>query len=189
MEDRGASCGLGDVFHQYAEVDLHGDFRAFAACEGEIAFDHALHFGDIADHVGHVLAQCGGLDCAFAWDHGEGEAHSGEGGSQVMRHAGQHGGALGHEARDAVLHAVEGDGGLAHFLCAFGADGAGVAPEAELFGGAGEAADGADLVAHEERGDDEEQHGAAECPDDEEPELPDIESFAGGVDIEHAVRG
>ena len=63
-----------------------------------------------------------------------------------------------------------------------------VAPHAELLGGARQAADRADLDAHEQRGDGEQEAGAAEQPGQEEVDRADVEALAGGVDREHAAR-
>ena len=99
-----------------------------------------------------------------------------------MRDAGEHFGALLEEAGDAFLHAVEGDGGAAHFGGAFGFDGADITAEAEGFGGFGEFADGAHLVAHEERGEAEHQQGGADQPQHEDFKRGGEEALAGGLD-------
>ena len=76
---------------------------------------------------------------------------------RIVADAGQHLRALGEEAADTFLHAVEGGGGFAHLRRPLGADGAGVAAQAEILGRGGQAADGAHLVAHEQGRDAEQQ--------------------------------
>ena len=69
---------------------------ALAAGEGEVAADHAVHFGDVGGHFGDVVAEVGG-----GGEDGEGEAsEAGEGGAEVVA-----------DARRAFRSAGRGSGG------------------------------------------------------------------------------
>ncbi len=70
--------------------------------------------------------------------------------AQVVRHAGEHRGALLHRALDAALHLDEGLRGAAHLARAARPEARHLAALAEAFGGVGEAQDRPDLVAQEQ---------------------------------------
>ena len=117
----------------------------------------------------------------------EREAQPGERRAQVVGDAGEHLGALDQEAADALLHPVEGGGGLADLGGAFRADGADVAAHAEGLGGGGEAADRAHLVAHEQRGDQEQHAGSAHDPEQEDVDRGGVEALHRDGDVQHAL--
>ena len=132
-------------------------------------------------------ASVSGLQPALLRQHRQRQPQPGERRAQVVRHPGQHGGALRHEAQDALLHAVEGAGRLAHLLRALRPDRARVAPHAERLRRPRQPPDRPHLVAHEQGGDHEQQQSAAHHPDHEQPDRPDIEPLARGGDLQHPV--
>ncbi len=105
-----------------------------------------------------------------------------------MGDAGQHVGPLGHEARDAALHGVEGVGGLAHLARALGLDGAGVAAEAEILRRLGQPANRAHLVLHEQHRDEREQDGGAHHPQHEDDEGGREQALARRLHAQDALR-
>ena len=145
-----ASHGGDQLAQQHGKIGGAGFLAAFAAHEIDIALHHALHGVDIGLELG---------GCRVLLLEGNGEPHPRQRRAQIVRHAGQHLGALGHLAVQPLAHLEEGHAGLAHFGGAFEAEARNVAALAEIVGGDSEAAQRLDLVAHEERGDDEQHQG------------------------------
>ena len=117
-----------------------GRLAGVAAREGEIALEHALHLVD-------VLLQR--LDLGQFVDHRERQLEPGEHRAQVVADAVQHRRALLARAFDAPLHLDEGVAGLTHLARAARLE-LDVAALAEIFRGAAEPQDRADLVAQEQ---------------------------------------
>jgi hypothetical protein len=85
--------GVGlELLEERAHVGRRRLLARIAAREGEIGLQHAAHLVDVLLHR---------LDLGTVADQSELELEAGEDGAQVVRHAGQHGGALLQAALDA----------------------------------------------------------------------------------------
>ena len=131
-----------------------------AAREGEIGLQHARHLVDV------LLHRLDFRRCLL--DQREFELEAREHGAQVVRDAGQHGGALLDRALDARLHLDEGLRRAPHLARAARAEIRHVAALAEAFGGVGEPQDRLDLVAQEDDGDAEQHQRGADHPEQED---------------------
>ena len=136
-----------------------GVLAGVAAREGEIGLEHAAHLVDVLlEHLGlgHVAEQR------------ELQLEAGQHGAQVVRHAGQHGGALLDGALDALLHLQEGLRGAAHLARAARPEVRRIAALAEALGRVGEPQDRPDLVAQEQDRDGEQHQRGADHPEQED---------------------
>ena len=111
-----------------------------AAREGEIGLEHARHLIDVSRHR---------LDLGTVAKEGKFKLKARENGAQVMRHAGQHGGALLDRALNTALHFEKRGGGATDFARAARPEIRHFAALAEGFRGIGKPHDRADLVAQE----------------------------------------
>ena len=131
-----------------------------AAREGEIGLQHARHLVDVLLHR---------LDFRrFLLDQRQFELEAREHGAQVVRHAGQHRGALLDGALDARLHLDEGLRRAPHLARAARTEIRHFAALAETFGGVGQPQDRLDLVAQEDDGDADQHRRGADHPEQED---------------------
>ena len=130
-----------------------------AAREGEIGLEHARHLVDVALHR---------LDLRAVAEQREFELEAGQDRAQVVRHAGQHGGALLDRALDAPLHLEEGLRRAAHLARPARAEVRHLAALAETLGGVGEPQDRPDLIAQEQDGDRDQHQRGADHPEQED---------------------
>ena len=152
--------GVGlELVEEGGHVGRRRLLAGIAAREGEIGFQHPRHLVDVLLHR---------LDLGAVADQRELELEAGEDGAQVVRDAGEHGGALLHRALDAGLHLDEGLRRAAHLERAARTEVRHLAALAEALGGVGEPQDRADLVAQEQDRDDQQHGRGADHPDQED---------------------
>ena len=126
-----------------------------AARECQIGFEHRRHFVDVFLDRVHFRTVA---------EQRELELEARQDGAQIVRHPGQHGGALLDRALDADFHFQEGGGGAAHFACAARAEIRNLAALAERLGGVGQPHDRPDLVAQEQNGDGQHHERGSDHP-------------------------
>ena len=105
-----------------------------------------------------------------------------------MADAGQHFRPAIHEAADAFFHTVEGGRGLAHLGCAFRFHWAHRAAHAESLSGGRDFAQRAHLVAHENRGHQEQQQRRAHDPNDKKIDRPAEQALARNFHMQNTIR-
>ena len=115
-----------------------------AASKGEIGLEHARHFIDVFGH---------GLDLGTVAEEGQLKLEARENGTQIVRHAGQHGCTLLDGALDAALHFQKRRGGAADFARAARTEIRHLAALAESFRRVRQAHDRPDLITQEKDGD------------------------------------
>ena len=130
-----------DILEQQRDIGVDRRFGALAAGEIEVQVDQPLHVGDIRFELG---------DRRVAAEQLQAELHPGQRRAQIVRHAGEHLGALADLALDALAHANKGHRGLPHFEGAFGFDERHRPALAEFLGGGRQAAQRLHLVAQED---------------------------------------
>ncbi len=131
----------------------------FPARECQVGLEHAGHLVDVFLHR---------LDLGRFAEQRQFELEAGEDGAQIVRHAGQHGGALLDAALDPAFHFQEGEGGAANLARAARAEVRHLASLAEAFGRIGKPQDRADLVAQEHHRDGDQHQRGADHPAEED---------------------
>ncbi|OIQ64827.1 hypothetical protein GALL_536210 [mine drainage metagenome] len=178
---RGVAVALG-VAAQFLQRLRHvGRLRllaAVAAREGEIVLQHARHLVDILAH---------GVDFRTVADQRQFELEAGQDGAQIVRHAGQHRGALLDRALDARFHLQERLRGAAHLARPAGAEVGRLASLAEALGGIRKTQDRFDLVAQEQHRHDQKDRRCADHPEQEDLRIRGIGGAALGEDAHHRV--
>ena len=105
-----------------------------------------------------------------------------------MADAGQHFCPAIHETTNAFFHAVEGSRGLAHLGCSFRFHRPHRAAHAESLSGGRDFAQRAHLVAHENRGHQEQQQGRPHDPDDKKINCSAEQALAHNLHMQDAIR-
>ncbi len=170
--------GVGpQLFEEFRHVGRLGLLAGVAAREGEIGLEHAAHLVDVLLHR---------LDLGAVADQGELELEARQHGAQVMRNAGEHGGALLDGAFDPRLHLDEGGGRAPHLLGAARPEVRHLAPLAEALGRVGEPQDRPDLVAQEQDRDGDQHQRGADHPQQEDFR---VRGIGGAAAREHPHHG
>ena len=157
--DGGAMAVALDVEPQFLEqggdVGRRRLLAGVAAGEGQIGFQHRRHLVDVF---------LDGLDLGAVAEQRELELEPRQHRAQVVRDAGEHGGALLDRALDARFHFQKRGCGAAHFAGAARPKVRRLAALAERFGGVGQPHDRLDLVAQEQDGDGQHDHRGQHHP-------------------------
>ena len=151
---------------------------AVAACESEIVLQHAGHLVDILTHA---------VDLGTVADQRQFKLEAGQDGTQIVRHAGQHRGALLDGALDARFHLQKRLRGAAHFTRAAGTEVRRLTALAEAFGGIGQPQDRPDLVAQEQHRDDQQDRRGTDHPEQENLGIRGVSRAALREDAHHGV--
>ena len=148
-----------ELVQERGHVGRQRGLAGVAAGERHIGLHHARHLVDVLPH---------GVDLGAVPDQRQFELEPRQQRAQVVRDAGQHGGALVHGALDAAFHLDEGLRGAAHLARAARLEGRRLAPLAEALGRVGERQDRPDLIAQEQDGDGEQHQRGAHHPQQED---------------------
>ena len=171
----GPSCALGGFPDQSRDVQVDRLLSPLPAGEGQVLIDHVLHLNEVLLH---------GLCGRSGLGKGEFKAQPGQGRAQVVADRGQQGRPLLDMPLDTSLHGQEGLGGLAHLAGAVRLEGRGVPAPTEVVRRLGEALDGPDLVADEQKGDPGEDQGRRRHPAQEDQALGGHGALLGRQDPE-----
>ena len=149
-----------------------------AAGKGQIRLQHRRHLVDILFD---------GVDFGAVAEQRQFELEPGEDCAQVVRHPGEHGGALLDRPLDAAFHFQEGGGRAPNLAGAARTEVRRLAALAEGFGGVGQAHDRTNLIAQESDGDGEHDQRGRNHPDQENPGIRIVDIGALGEDAHHGV--
>ena len=166
------------LLEEFGHVGRRRRLAGIAAREREIRLDHARHLVD-------VLLQPGQLRPVL--EQRQLELEAGQQRAQVVRDAGQHGGALLHRALHSPFHLHEGVRGAPHLARAARAEVRHLAPLAEALGRIRERQDRSDLVAQEQDRDAEQDHRGAHHPHQEDVGVGRVGGAAPGEHPHHRV--
>ena len=115
------------------------------------------------------------------------ELEPGQDGAKVVRHAGQHRGALLDRALDARFHFQKCAGGAAYLARASGSEVRCFAALAEAFGGVGKTQDRANLVAQKQHRDEQQDRRRADHPEQEDLRIRRVGGTSLGEDPHHGI--
>ena len=149
-----------------------------AARKGEISLEHSRHLVDVL---------LDGVDFGAVAEQGEFKLKARQNGAQIVRHAGQHRGALLDGALDACFHFQEGRGSPADFPRAARPEVRRLAALAEGFGGVGQADDRANLIAQEGNRNGEHDQRSRDHPKQKDPGIRIVDIGAAGEHPHHRV--
>ena len=159
---RGMAMALGiaaQFFQRRGHVGRLRLLAAVAARKRKVVLQHARHLVDIPAHA---------VDFGAVADQGQFELEAGQDGAKVVRHAGQHRGALLDRALDARFHLDEGLRRAADFAGAARMEIRRLAALAETFRRVRQPQDRLDLVAQEQHRDDQQDRRGADHPEQED---------------------
>lgn len=164
---------------QFSHLDFVGKLLPLPPGEGKVAFNHALHLNQICLQAFNLRG---------TRQHRQLKLHPGQGRAEVMAHPRKHLGTLVYLAAQPIAHHQKGAARATHFRRPFWAEIANVSASPEGVGRSCQAADGANLIPHENSCDNRQNERAAEHPPEKDVDGRAEEAIAGHENLKYTLR-